>query len=216
MDPRLMPMLPSELAHFTTPDFVLHTPDVDDGGALGRKARTLAAWEAALDQAGRDGLRRGTPAGEARFRQITAPVVQTATDLEREAAHDAAAALDARRATLRAWAPPTDDPVVEARREVTRTKLLRRYSEASDRQQACLAAVRQNGPEDRALLEAVLTEPGPRELLTDGQRAELETYLVAHRAPSVVRDGYRAARKGAVALELRNTIGEPAFLKVGP
>ena len=65
------------------------------------------------------------------------------------------------------------------------------------------------------MIEAVLTEPAPRELLTDTQRVELETQLVAHRAPDTVRLAYQAARKRAVALDLRNAIGEAMFIKVG-
>jgi hypothetical protein len=65
------------------------------------------------------------------------------------------------------------------------------------------------------LLAAVLTEPAPVEVLTPGQRAELEVEVVRRRAPDAIRQAYRASTARRVAVDIGNEIGDPMAFKVG-
>jgi hypothetical protein len=164
----------------------------DDGGARGQMNRLIDEKREALATAERRGIGHGTPA----WHEVAAPhdvkLRRLAESLEARAPRDA---KDAEALATSAVAVPTPrDPMHDTRRREIREKVLRTYPDPSLRQLALVSAARRNEPEDRELLEAVLSEPGPRELQTDEQREELQATLVHRRVPAAVQAAYRAKR----------------------
>jgi hypothetical protein len=205
----LVTLLDEALVPYMTPEILLETPDLSDGGVRSDHAHWATVRREALTRAERDGTRPGTPA----WAGIEAPHVATgrklaATLLERAAR----AALDARAATLRAAVPPATDPVIEQRRQVSREKLAA-MPEASDRVRVLLQAVRDNV--DGELIAAALSEPAPRQLLSPGQRGEVEAELIRRRTPAVVRDAYLAQTCRRIAVDIGNAIGDATAIRVG-
>jgi phytoene dehydrogenase-like protein len=212
----LVRLLHGDLERFMAPEILLEIPELTDGGMRRDHARWTTGRREALTRAEREGTRPNTPA----WARIDAPHVTAgrtlAAELRAQADRAERAALEQRAAVLRLAAPATADPVVETRRRESRDKLLRQVPEASDRLQRCLTAAQESTAEARELLEAVLTEPAPREVLTPGQRAALEAEVVRRRAPDVVRGAYRAQQARRVAIDIQNACGDPTFIKVGP
>jgi hypothetical protein len=188
--------------------------DLDDGGAQAARVRWARARAEALDRAEREGLRPGQPA----WGRVDAPHVAEgrtlAVSLEARADRDERAALERRAAVLRAAAPATLDLATEGRRREAREQLRRQAAEPSDRLRTVLAAVRDGTPAHREHVDAVLTEPLPRELLTESGYAEVGARVVARRAPEVLQAAYRARVARRVAMDIRNAIGDPTFIKV--
>jgi hypothetical protein len=208
----LMRLLDPALEALMVPEILLEIPDLTDPGVRADQNQWARARREALTRGEREGTRPNTPA----WSRLDAPHVAAgrtlAAALRAQADRDERAALDARAATLRAAALATEDPVVEARRQVTRQKLAA-MAEGGDRVAVLLAAIRDGV--DGELVAAALTEPAPRELLTPGQRQQVETALVHRRAPSAVRQAYRAQSARRVAMDVLNACGDAVGMKVG-